>query len=427
MTTRVAALLKKMERALQVREGELVPVILSFLYFFFLLCGYMVLRPLREAIAVLHGAQNVQYLFTGTFLTMLLLVPIFGALVARVPRHIFLPSVYLFFLANLLVFHALLTGEQPGEWTTFAFFVWISVFNMFVVAVFWSFMADIFTPAQGKRLFGVIAAGGSAGAIIGPALTAFLAPVIGTWNMTLVSASLLGLSLACLLRLMKWRTNTQTLEQAPKLIGGSAWAGATLLLRSPFLAGLAGMVILMTFLQSIMYVQQIDLVGQHYGERDPTRFFALVDTATNVVSVTLQLFVTGRLLRWLGAGKTLMIMPALTVVAFVALAIAPGIVMIGVIQVIRRAGEYGLMKPARDLLYTIVDDESKYKVKNFIDTFVYRGGDLASTWFYYALNSTLGMSLAMIAAVMAPVAAVWTVLSGNLGRSFEARVRQQDQ
>jgi AAA family ATP:ADP antiporter len=419
----MTAILQRFERALQVRDRELEPVVLSFFYFFFLLCGYMVLRPLREAIAVAHGAENVQYLFTGTFVTMLLLVPIFGALVARVPRHIFLPAVYLFFLSNLLVFHALLTSEQPGRWTSFAFFVWISVFNMFVVSVFWSFMADIFAPAQGKRLFGVIAAGGSFGAIIGPALTAFLGPIIGTWNMTLVSAGLLGLSLACLLRLMKWRRGEALVTQQPKVIGGSAWAGATLLLRSPFLAGLAGMVILMTFLQSIMYVQQIALVGEHYGDNDPTRFFALVDTATNVVSVTLQLFVTGHLLRWLGAGKTLMIMPAITVLAFLLLAIAPGMVMIGVIQVIRRSGEYGLMKPARDLLYTSVDDERKYKVKNFIDTFVYRGGDVSSTWIYHLLNSTLGLSLATIAALMVPLTAGWTWLSGSLGRAFEQRVK----
>ena len=183
------------------------------------------------------------------------------------------------------------------------------------------------------------------------------------------------------------------------------------------------MVILMTFLQSIMYVQQIALVGEHYGDNDPTRFFALVDTATNVLSVTLQLFVTGHLLRWLGAGKTLMIMPAITVLAFLVLAIAPGMVMIGVIQVIRRSGEYGLMKPARDLLYTSVDDERKYKVKNFIDTFVYRGGDVSSTWIYHLLNSTLGLSLATIAALMVPLTAGWTWLSGSLGRTFEQRVK----
>ena len=417
-------MLQRLRRTLQVRDRELEPVVLSFLYFFFLLCGYMVLRPLREAIAVANGVENVQYLFSATFVTMLLLVPIFGALVARVPRHVFLPAVYLFFISNLLVFHSLLTSEQAGPGTSFAFFVWISVFNMFVVSVFWSFMADIFTPLQGKRLFGVIAAGGSAGAIIGPTLTAVLAPMIGTWNMTLVSASLLGLSLVCLLRLMKWRRAGVATTEQPKLIGGSAWAGATLLLRSQFLAGLAGMVILMTFLQSIMYVQQIALVSDYYGDNDPTRFFAVVDASTNVLSVILQLLVTGHLLRWLGAGKTLMIMPALTVVGFLLLAIAPGMLLIGVIQVIRRAGEYGLMKPARDLLYTSVDDESKYKVKNFIDTFVYRGGDVSSTWLYHALNTTIGLSLATIAALMVPLTVAWTLLSGKLGRTFEQRVKQ---
>jgi len=381
----------------------------------------MVLRPLREAIAVAHGSQNVQYLFTGTFVTMLVLVPVFGALVARVPRHIFLPTVYLFFLSHLLLFYGLLNRESAGPWTTYAFFVWISVFNMFVVAVFWSFMADIFTPAQGKRLFGIIAAGGSAGAIIGPAMTAALAPRIGSWNMTLVSAGLLGLSLVCLLRLMRWRRGSRT-PQPTQAIGGSAWAGATLLLRSPFLAGLAAMVMLMTFLQSIMYVQQIALVEAHYQGADPTRFFALVDTATNVLAVILQLFVTGHLLRWLGTGKVLIIMPIITALGFGLLAVAPGMLLVGVVSAIRRGGEFGLMKPARDLLYTTVDAESKYKVKSFIDTFVYRGGDTGSTWTYHLLNSTLGMSLATIAALMTPLAVGWVVLSGRMGQLFERRI-----
>ena len=414
-------------RLLGLKPGEFFAVAWSFVYFFSLLSAYYMLRSVREAMAIMGGTQNIPWLFTGTFVAMLLVTPVFGFVASRYPRKKFLPWVYYFFIFNILIFFSLFTyvlrNDLESVWIARAFFVWLSVFNLFVVSVFWSFMADIFSPAQGRRLFGVIAAGGSAGAIIGPASTAFLGPIIGTWNMTLVSAGLLGLSLVCLLRLMKWRRGNAPATQQPKVIGGSAWAGATLLLRSPFLAGLAGMVILMTFLQSIMYVQQIALVGEHYGDNDPTRFFALVDTATNVLSVTLQLFVTGHLLRWLGAGKTLMIMPAITVLAFLVLAIAPGMVMIGVIQVIRRSGEYGLMKPARDLLYTSVDDERKYKVKNFIDTFVYRGGDVSSTWIYHLLNSTLGLSLTMIAALMVPLTVGWTWLSGSLGRTFEQRVK----
>jgi AAA family ATP:ADP antiporter len=292
---------------------------------------------------------------------------------------------------------------------------------MFVVSVFWSVMADLFSSAQGKRLFGVIASGGSLGAIIGPIVTATIVEDVGRGGILLLAAGLLTGSLLCLFRLIVFLPKNSVEQGKPKVIGGSILAGATLVFRDRYLGGIAAIILLFTLLQTFMYFQQIDLVGRFYGDQDPTRFFALVDAATSVISVTAQLFITARLLRWLGAARTLAIMPILTAIGFLLLSVAPGVVLLGVVQAIRRGGEYGLMKPARDLLFTRVDEESKYKAKNFIDTVVYRGGDLVSGWVYKGLNGGLRLPMEVIAAIAVPLSLLWAWLAHRLGKEFDHR------
>ncbi len=378
------------------------------------------LRPIRETMAVASGADTVPLLFTGTLVVMLLVVPVFGWLVARFPKGLFLPLVYLFFIANLGVFYLLLSAADASVWTARAFFVWLSVFNMFVVSVFWSFMADIFTSEQARRLFGAIAAGGSAGAVLGPLTAAWLAPDLGPGNLLLVAAGWLGLALVCLLKLLRWRRGDRELPSR-RVIGGSIWAGATALLRSRFLLKIAVVLALFTFLQTIVYNQQIYLVEDAYAGRDPTAFFAVVDFGASAVSLILQFLVTPHLLRTAGAARTLVIMPVLTLVGLAVLSLYPQVLVLGAFQVLRRGGEYGLMKPARELLYTRVDEEARYKSKNFIDTAIYRGGDAASAWIYAGLAQALGLSLSLIAAVSVPVAGLWGWLALRLGADFERR------
>ncbi|MEM9533998.1 MAG: MFS transporter [Pseudomonadota bacterium] len=400
-----------------VAAGEWGRLIWSTSYFFCLLCAYFTLRPVRESMAVASGSVTVPMLFTATFLVMALVLPVFGFLVSRYPRRVFLPLTYVFFIVNVLAFYFAFREAENTLWLGRVFFVWISVFNMFVVSVFWSFMSDLYSPEQARRLFSIVAAGGSAGAIVGPALTAWLAPRVGTANLFLVAVLFLSAALVCQLVLLRRQLREQ--PSVNRRIGGSIWAGARLAWETPVLRLMVAVLVMLPLLQTVLYNQQIALVETAYAGRDPTRFFALVDLGANVTAFTLELFLTSRLLVWLGAAKTLVIMPALTGIGLLLLAIWPQVMVLGVFQALRRGGEYGLMKPARELIYTQVDEEMRFKAKNFIDTFIYRGGDVASGWLYLGLAQGIGLSVAAIAALAAPAAGLWAWLAHRLGAHFK--------
>ncbi|MEM7708894.1 MAG: MFS transporter [Pseudomonadota bacterium] len=402
---------------LAIRRGEWLAVGLSTAYFFCLLCAYFTLRPIRESMAVASGSVTVPVLFTGTFVVMALMVPVFGYLFSRFPKRVFLPASYGFFILNLLAFYWAFRSFSDTLWLGRAFFIWISVFNMFVVSVFWSFMTDLFKPGQARRLFGLIAAGGSAGAVAGPALTAALAPALGVANLFLVAIGFLSLALLCQILLLR-RQEAESGSRAPAM-GGSVWAGAQLVWKTPMLRLMVGVLVMLPVLNTVLYNQQIALVEQVYAGKDPTRFFALIDLGANVTAFTLELLLTSRLLRWLGVAKTIIIMPLLTSVGLVLLAIWPQVAVLGVFQALRRGGEYGLMKPARELLYTQVEPEVRYKAKNFIDTFIYRGGDLTSGWLYLGLSQGLGLGIAAIAWLAAPLGGLWAWLAYRLGLNFK--------
>lgn len=404
------------EQLFSVKRDERGQVLLSTAYFFCLLCAYFTLRPVRESMAVASGSVTVPLLFTGTFVVMALMVPVFGWLVSRFPRRIFLPVSYGYFVLNLLGFFVAFRATSDTLWLGRVFFVWISVFNMFVVSVFWSFMADLYRPQQAKRLFSVIAAGGSAGAIVGPSLTALLAPRIGVANLFLLSAGFLLLAMAC--QLMLLRRQAADGNHPQRAIGGSIWAGAQLVWRTPALRLMVLVLVMLPVLNTVLYNIQIALVEQAYAGADPTRFFALVDLGANVTAFTLELALTSRVLAWLGVAGTIIIMPLLTAVGLAILAVWPQVAVLGVFQALRRGGEYGLMKPARELLYTQVDAETRFKAKNFIDTFIYRGGDVTSGWLYLAISQGLGLGLSMIAAAAAPLGALWAWWAYRLGGYF---------
>jgi AAA family ATP:ADP antiporter len=416
-------------RAIHARPDELKAVLLAFAYFFFLLSSYYILRPLREEMGVAGGVQKLPWLFTGTFVAMLLAVPAFSALGSRLPRHRFIPLSYRFFTANILIFWALFaTGRFPVG-AARAFFIWTSVYNLFVVSVFWSFMADIFRHEQGARLFGFIAAGGSAGALAGPLLTTWLVKPLGTTHLLLVSALLLEACVQCVGALHRWSLSAQpeggrdrTAAQQP--LGGDFASGIRVVFRSPFLLGICAYVLLLTATATFLYFEQAQIVLRASGDpRVRTALFARIDLVVNVLTLLLQGFVTGRLIRSFGVRAGLGLLPVLTALGFVALALAPTLLLLTVVQGVRRAAHFGIERPTREILFIDVDREQKYKSKNFIDTVVYRGGDAVTAWISSAL-SALGLGVVPVAAAAMALCGVWlwnALALARKDRALEAR------
>ncbi|MBA2352641.1 MAG: MFS transporter [Burkholderiales bacterium] len=414
------------------KPHEIQGVLWSFAYFFCLLCSFYLLRPLREEMGIQAGVDNLKWAFSATFGAMLLAVPLYGWAATRYARAKLLPLVYLFFIVNLLVFYALLkNGIAPPplpHMVPLAFFIWVSVFNLFVVSVFWSFMADIYDSEQAGRLFGFIAAGGTLGAIAGPALAAALASA-SPLNLLLIAAALLSLALVCIQRLSRWSTLAAAPGAAPAIrgaaLGGSIWGGITSLRKSRYLLGICLFIVLYTTLSTFLYFEQARIVADAYDEpKQRTALFALIDLAVNVLTLATQIFVTGRIVDRFGLPITLALIPALTAVGFAALGFAPVLAALVAFQIARRAGEYAIARPAREMLFTVVDREAKYKSKSVIDTVVYRGGDAAAGWLFSAIAAA-GASLAAIAWIAVPVSAIWMVTGYGLGIAARTKARQQ--
>lgn len=402
-----------LSRMVDARDDEFRALVWSFAYFFFLLCGYYVLRPLRDEMGIIGGVRNLQWLFTATFLAMLIAVPVFGWLVSRFSRRRIIPIVYRFFILNILIFYGLMMA-LPGEvMIARVFFVWVSVFNLFVVSVFWSFMADLWNNQQGKRLFGFIAAGGSAGALAGPAITVFLVGSLGPVTLLLISACLLEISVQCVLRLRRAAGRSEQETSVP--IGGGIFAGFNETLRSPYLLGICGYLLLFTTLSTFLYFMQAHIVDDTFDDSvTRTRVFALIDLAVSTLTIVTQLLITGRLARWIGVGGILAFLPVISLVGFACLAIAPVMAVLVGFQAVRRASNFAVSKPGREMLFTVVSPEQKYKSKNFIDTAVYRGGDAVSGWAFAGMRG-LGLDMAGIAAASIPLALIWIVLAIGLG------------
>lgn len=393
---------------------EFPPLLWSFLYFFFLLTGYYVLRPVRDAMGAANdpsavfplamvdwfaargvalGDYQVQVLFTGTFIAMVVLQPIYGALVSRFPRRQFLPAVYLAFIVCLLGFRFAFEAQLPGRGGLF--FVWVAVFNLFAVSVFWSFMADIYTDPQAKRLYGFIAAGGTVGGLLGPEITTRLVGQLGVGNLLLVSAAFLALCLACILRLAPWaraREQAAGLRSGDEAMGGGILEGLRRIATDPLLRAFAVLMFFGVGVGTLLYNEQNAIVramtlGSPAAAEEATAFFSMIDKSINWLVLLLQVFVTRAVLTRWGVAP-LLVGPALMILAgFCVLWASPLPMLVAVVQVGTRASEFALAKPARETVYTRVDREARYKAKAAIDTVVYRGGDLAFAWIYKPLSA----------------------------------------
>lgn len=403
-------------RIVAIREDERAAALWSFVYFFCLLSSYTMLRPLREEMGIQGGVENLQWVFTGTFVAMLMCVPIFGWAASRFSRRTLLPIVYIFFIFDLALFYALFALDIAAVYVARAFFIWVSVFNLFVVSVFWSFMADLFTNEQARRLFGFIAAGGSAGAFAGPALTALLAVPLGAINLLPLSAVLLAATLACISRLSRWGRDRRGDEQA---LGGGILEGVRVLARSPYLLGICAYIVLYSALSTFLYFEQAHIVKAAIADSDErTRLFAIVDASVNVLALAVQIFLTGRLISRFGVAFALGFAPAIAAGGFAVLSAMPSLAVLLAFQVLHRAANHAVAKPAREILFTVVSREEKYKSKNFIDTVVYRGGDAASGWLFTGF-AAMGLGLSAVSLIAVPVALVWFISGIALGRKQE--------
>jgi AAA family ATP:ADP antiporter len=410
-------------RLLAVQPGERRALVWSFVYFFTLLFSYYILRPVREEMAIQGGTENIPWLFLATFIAMLAAVPIFGWLTSRYSRAQFLPWVYLFFAANLLLFFAAFRLLPGDHWTARVFFVWLSVFNQFVVSVFWAFMADLYNREQARRLFGMIAAGGSTGALAGPACTALLVPYVGPQNLLPISATMLSFSVVCIFRLRRWAmTEARPGDRRPERpLGGGLFEAVPLLLQSPYLLAISAMMLLGNLTGTYLYIYQAQVVSAAFEDSGVrTAVFAGLDLAVNLTALFFQVAVARVAIQRLGEGLTLAIVPALSIVGFLVLALHPALAALVVFQVLRRAANYGLGRPAKELLFTVVPVRVKYKAKSFIDTVIYRGGDALSAQAIRVLQAS-GASFGAMAMVCAGLCAVWVGLALLLGKAYGRR------
>ena len=410
-------------RSLGIEPHEIKATLSAFSYFFVLMTSYFILRPLRDTMGTVYGVAHLQELFTGTFLLSLIVAPVFAGLASRIRLASFLPWVYGFIAITLVAFYFLFLGAVHERWIAAGFYVWVSTFNLLTISVFWSLMADIFSGDQAKRIFGFIAAGGTIGTIAAPAFTVLFVDTLGTNRMLLISAAgfvITGL-LVRVVEAQKRRINTVS-ESVPRTaldhrLGGNPFDGFVLLFRSRYLLMIALFLLLMTWISTVIYFQLGDLISKDFVSRAArTRAYASIDLATNSIAVLIQLFGTGRFIKRFGVTTGLLLNPIIMVVAFVAVAFAPALMVLASIQVVRRFAEYAIAKPSRDMLFTAVDQQAKYKAKNVIDTVVYRFGDLTSSWLSAAV---LPYGVAGLAIFGVAISAAWFPIAYLLGRQYE--------
>jgi AAA family ATP:ADP antiporter len=408
---------KILRRFVDVRDSEASGLIGSFFYFFALLTSFYVIRPLREEIGVAGGVNKLPWLFTGTFIATLAVVPLWGALVSWMPRRRLVPTAYRFFAVTMVLFCVWLRLPSWKSLLEPALFIWISVYNLFVVSVFWSLMADLYTAEQGRRLFGFVAAGGTAGALAGPFVATMLAPRMGPANLLLVSAAALEIASRCASWVVHANTGdasardvTPSSADGERPLGGSIWAGIPLLLRSSYLLTLSLHVLLFTVTATVLYLQQAHITARGFTDSGlRTAFFARIDLAVSVLSLLVQALGTGRIMKRIGAGWALALVVLVTLAACGGLTASSELAVLFVAMTTRRAAGYALERPAREVLFTVVTREEKYKAKNFIDTVVYRGGDAATAWLQKGLGAGGIGTRAMVIGSL-PVTVVWLLL-----------------
>ncbi len=423
-----------LQRVVNVRDEETRTLLWSGVFFFCLLCAYYIIRPLRDVMGVAGGVWNIPWLFTGTLIATLIFHTPWAALVTKMSRTRAISITYRFFMLNILIFFALLkvVPEDVNIWIGRIFYIWSAVFSLFTVSVFWSLMTDTWSLAQGKRLFGFIGAGGTIGGIVGSGITALLATRLGPVHLLLISVVLLEFAVQAMRRISSTQQSEEEMHiieealkkesvsagpsETEKRLGGGVLSGIHHLLKSPYLLGICLYMLLYPIISTVLYMQQSVFADTFYVDRAlRTVFFAQLDLAVNSLTLITQVFLTGRIIRRLGVGVTLALMPILCIIGFSGLGLWWVLPVFVVFQVLRRAGNYALARPARETLWTVVSREDKFKAKNFADTAVYRAGDQIGAWSQKLLH-VLGFGMAGMAFSAIPVAVVWLFVALWLGR-----------
>jgi len=414
---------RTLQRACDIHPQEVRATLSSFLFVLILMSAYYILRPVRDAMASDWSDAEVSWLWTFTFFFSAIAVSLYGAAVARVRFVRLVPSVYGFFALSFALFYV---GTQTvGDRVLLdkSFYVFLSVFSLFHISVFWSFMADLFSQPQAIRLFGFIGAGASVGGIIGPAIAALLAKDIGTDQLLLIASVLMILTVPNISVLQRLKStalhNTEATQPSGDTIGGNPFAGFTEFLKSPYLLGIGIFILLYTSISSFVYFELKNLLAD-YDREARSQIWAMMDLVVNSLTILIAAFATGRIARRMGLPFTLASVPVLIGAGFITLAMAPMVGVVIAIQIIRRAGNYAITRPAREMLFTAVDRETRFKAKPVIDIVIYRGGDMLNAWAFTALTQGLGLGLAAVAGVGTGIAALWAITGIYLGRRFQS-------
>ena len=406
-----------------VDREERAAVLAGIAMFFLLFTGYFMLRPVRETMGIAGGVDKLQWLFTATFFTTLAALPLFGWIASKVQRRRILPWTYAFFVTNLIAFAVLFAIDPENVWIARAFYVWLSVFNLLAISLAWSVLADVFDVAQGKRLFALIAAGASLGGLTGPILGALLVRPLGHAGLLALSALLLTASGIAAIYLHRWRDRQGKGVSAaiPREIelGGSIYAGAAAVWRSPYLLTIGLFVVLLAVVSTFLYFEQARIVAATFKDKtQQTEVFGLIDTAVQAMTIFIQMFLTGRIAERFGVKALLVVVPMIMVLGFLWLALAPVFAALAAVMIVRRVGEYAFVRPGREMLYLPLQPEEKYKAKNFIDTVVYRGGDALGGWVKTALDAFAGLPAAVMV-IGAVIAAGWGATGAYLARRHD--------
>lgn len=421
------SLLRRIRVALMIEANEMTATLLSFLLVFILMTAYFILRPVRDALSSDWTDQQLSWLWTFTFIFSLLAVSIYGGIISRLRLKVIVPTVYVFFAATFIGFYIAGTTIGESDLVNRAFYVWLSVFSLFHLSVFWSFMSGLYNREQAKRLFAVIALGATAGAIVGPTIPTFFADEIGRLNLLLIGAVLLLVPIPLIGVLEGLRathlgnTDVQGDMTSGRQLSANPFSGFARFASNPYLLAIGVFILFYVMMNTTIYFELRKMLGDF--DRDVrAQYWGGIDLAVNLLAALTALFATGRLATRAGMPTTLALIPLLMVGGWLFVAVNPALLVLIGLQVARRAGNYAVTRPGREMLFTAVDSETRFKAKPVIDIVVYRGGDVLTAWLYTAVTATLGVGLAGIALISAAICAAWAVAGGFLGRSYDREI-----
>ena len=412
-----------------IKQREVKAVIFSFLFVVVLMTAYYILRPVRDAMASDWTDAEVSWLWTLNFFISTGIVALYGMAVSKFRFRLLVPTMYSIFAGSFVMFYLLGSISDDRTLVDKAFYVWVSVFSLFNISVFWSFMSELFSKEQSGRLFGIIAVGASVGGLIGPSITAFFSVSIGTDNLMLIASMMLLIPIPIIFYLQSKATdlNNEKLDLTPTShpIGGNPIAGFKMLFSNPYLISIALFIFLYTGISSFIYFELKNLLSD-LSRPERSAIWAQMDLAVNILSISIGLFATGRIVGKFGMPVTIAMVPVMVCVGLLILAISPLLGVVMILQIIRRAGNYGMTRPAREMLFTLVDRETRFKAKPVIDIVAYRGSDMLMAWLFTGLTQGLGLGLAAVAGVGAGIAALWSLVGIYLGRWFERDNSEND-